>query len=599
MLFQNSFAEGAESVPQQELEDLYISCSSEESLESPRNTLPSTFHKPSPPPVRMYKDPEKLREEHMELSRAQGHLKAINAQLQAENSKKQTLCTEIQQAILKISQVLPQNCAKEELPETKLFLEAERKVKGEVWGLKRAPETTRSLLQLAYFEELREHRDRLQEHQRRTQAENARLLRERDFSRREEEEFRKALPKLRRQAAHTRLGRECQLNADKVLENEVATKLTKKQIGAVQDRTKELQGELQALRFTNEGLEYECSTILKHRFEIPGLQRRTAETQAAIAEKQERIQLLRRTFEDKSRTLQYMRKWTEELKERLDEKRLKEAQAKEKLETKINVLNKEFDEWNSKYKLLLMEDQTAKTSKRRELNVAEKQAHANCRRVRLVKHYEIQRLCRRIGFELTLRGIPAEQFARLVVEADAALSVETILERLKAIEWLGGEPDLFKLARYATEDNQQSRLQPPPPAATFDSRVVALVLVNMLGPVLLHADFQRHLEAVEHTLRRHCDDIRHEISGLNKVEFFDEERLREGLSFLEVKATPEQIKAACIRMYSLGDEIDRYSMLTFRKAFGSLRTQHSLLPPEDEDPAEAQGEPHNKMALTC
>jgi hypothetical protein len=58
---------------------------------------------------------------------------------------------------LRISQVLPQNTVNEDLPETKSYEDAERKVRAEVEAIKKAPDTTKSLMQLAYYEELKEH----------------------------------------------------------------------------------------------------------------------------------------------------------------------------------------------------------------------------------------------------------------------------------------------------------------------------------------------------------------------------------------------------------------------------------------------------------
>jgi FtsZ-binding cell division protein ZapB len=83
---------------------------------------------------------------------------------------------------LRISQVLPQNTVNEDLPETKSYEDAERKVRAEVEAIKKAPDTTKSLMQLAYYEELKEHEERLNRYAKKAKAYNERLHIIKDFN---------------------------------------------------------------------------------------------------------------------------------------------------------------------------------------------------------------------------------------------------------------------------------------------------------------------------------------------------------------------------------------------------------------------------------
>lgn len=72
---------------------------------------------------------------------------------------------------------------------------------------------------------------------------------------------------------------------------------------------------------------------------------------------------LRTTLADRTNVYQYVKKWNEDLMEKLEEKKRSEQQVKSTLEARINSLSKEFEEWNSKCKTLVMEDQAMKLGK--------------------------------------------------------------------------------------------------------------------------------------------------------------------------------------------------------------------------------------------
>lgn len=90
--------------------------------------------------------------------------------------------------------------------------------------------------------------------------------------------------------------------------------MNKKKRSSMQLRIKELHRKLAEAQFLSEGLEYELTTVSKYKSELPVLEKELHRAVEAITQRQEKIQLLKRTLEDKSTTHQYMKKWTDELK---------------------------------------------------------------------------------------------------------------------------------------------------------------------------------------------------------------------------------------------------------------------------------------------
>lgn len=79
--------------------------------------------------------------------------------------------------------------------------------------------------------------------------------------------------------------------------------------------------------------------------------------------------------------------------------------------------------------------------------------------------------------------------------------------------------------------------------------------------------YESNLEFASGVITRLHDDICHEIYGAGRTNHFDEERLQQVTNFFEVKLTPQHIRSVCIKLFEEGDDIDAYSLLTFKKVF--------------------------------
>ena len=106
---------------------------------------------------------------------------------------------------------------------------------------------------------------------------------------------------------------------------------------------------------------------------------------------------LRTLLSDRTNVYQYVKKWNEDLKDKLEEKKKVQQHIKCTLESKINSLSKEFQEWNSKCKTLVMEDQAKKLGKNLKQFKINSKFNSSVK-TRLIKQYEIESIFKRINY---------------------------------------------------------------------------------------------------------------------------------------------------------------------------------------------------------